>query len=717
MGEVRARAMSFSTDETAAFLQNVSGSEVDEETVNALKERTDGWVMGLRLVTLSVNNIAELKSRATVLPGEQRTLDYLATEALSRQPRDIQTWLLETSILDRFCAPLCEAVCLPAETGESSNLNGDGFIQWLMESNLFVIPLDQRREWFRYHHLFGELLQNQLKNVLDAEEIYRLYSRASQWFLENGHVAEAIDYALAANDVMGAAQIVERNRYAIQDKDEWFTLEKWLSKLPEGVKQTRPGLLIAQAKVSLVHQDFPGVLASIEEAERIMGADQSNQTEDDPLWGEIYHLKGYFTYFQGLGSIANQHQRRALELLPESNQLDMAEAKLHFGLSLQMCGEKVNAIDDFNQQLRAGGHLSPIQRTRLWSGLAFIHLLEGDLPEVLYPAQQCQAITANQKDVYAEAYMQYLDTCVHFMQNNQDKASRNLSWIEDQRFIIQKRVAIDGFCESALIHQVQGQADKVAAATSRLLEFAAETQDPANLLIASSCQARLSLMQADTASALEWLGKTDLNYDAGIMLWWIEIPRLTACRVLIAEGSQRSLEQATEKLLQYKIENQAVHNTYQVIVILPLIALAYHKLSNDDEALKVLKEALELGRPGGWIWPFIEGGASMAGLLKRLRRGSVATELGYYIDRILAVFSTPKEKVDPFDQTGLVKPLTERELQVLQLLTSTLSATEIAAELVVSVNTVRMHTKNIYRKLVVNSRIEAVERAREMGLI
>jgi LuxR family maltose regulon positive regulatory protein len=201
------------------------------------------------------------------------------------------------------------------------------------------------------------------------------------------------------------------------------------------------------------------------------------------------------------------------------------------------------------------------------------------------------------------------------------------------------------------------------------------------------------------------------------MLWWIELPRITACRVQIAEGSHDSLQKAIDQLEVYQKENQAVHNTYQEIVMLPLLALAYHKQEQDDKALANLEEALRLGYPGGWIWPFTELGSQIADMLRRLKLQEVAKEMERYIDRILAAFPAPASAQLSSDQLDLVEPLTERERQVLRLLATILSPDEIANELVVSVNTVRMHTKNIYSKLEVHSRMEAVERARDLRLI
>ncbi|MGD2048045.1 MAG: response regulator [Chloroflexota bacterium] len=716
MGEVRTQGLSFTLEETLAYLVEVVGVAVEEWVAKEIMEKTEGWVTGLNLITLSVHDSAGLVSLSTVLPGEQSTLEYLATEALSRQPRDVQTWLLKTSILNRFCAPLCEAVSTLSDD-EASNFTSDEFIHWLTETNLFVINLDHQGQWFRYHHLFRELLQDQLASALDAQDIADLHSRASRWFADNGLIEEAIKHALEAGDVIGAAKIVEKNRHAILDEDEFYTLNIWLSMLPDVVRQRRPELLIAEAWVHLAQDNLMAIFSNIERLEQIWGPDES----DLPIWGEINYFKGYFCYFQGQGSQAYAHQRRALELIPEAHQHDRAEAELHYALTSHMIGRKENAILYLNQRLNASRTLPSIVSTRLWAGLCFIHLLEGDLLTAINPAEQSVIIASKAEDIYVEGFFLFLKACIHLIQNDREKAIQNFSWPVENRYNMQSRIPVDSLCGLVLLYHRTGQPKKVAETTRELVEVAQKTNDPTNILVAASCQARLSLMQGDVQAAVRWLRAADMSMDAGIMLWWIEIPRITACRVLIAEGSPDSLQEAIKKLQQYQKENQDVHNTYQVNVMLPLLALAYHKQGQDDKALAVLEEAITLAEPGGWIWPFVELGSPMADLLNRLHSQDVARD---YVAQILAAFSEGRQEagVQVVGAAGSTPhpfgvSLTKREQQVLSLLAAPLSPEEIASELTVSVATVRTHTKRIYSKLDVHTRMDAVSTARELDLL
>ena len=235
------------------------------------------------------------------------------------------------------------------DTGASS-FSGEEFIRWLVESNLFVISLDRRGQWYRYHHLFQELLQNQLGNALADEKIAELHSRASDWYVENGLIEEAITHALKANDMSGAARIVEVNRYAVQDKDEWFTLEKWLAMLPESLIQQRPELLMARNYLAFEKYNFSEIISNLERIDQILNPDEKKL----PIWGEIDFFHGYFQLFSGQGALSLEHFQRSLELIPQSHQHNRSEVELHYMLALQMVGRKEEALHELNQLLQAG---------------------------------------------------------------------------------------------------------------------------------------------------------------------------------------------------------------------------------------------------------------------------------------------------------------------------------------------------------------------------
>ena len=256
MNEIRINALSFTPDETAVFLNDVMDISIDPRAASSMRDKTEGWVTALRMAALSLRHRKDVEGLLGSLQGDSRYLqDYLASEVVSHQPPDIQDWMLKTSILQRFCAPLCEALCRLEGAAAESNLTGPVFISWLQDAGLFVVPLDGQHEWFRYHHLFQQALQRQLMQKIGAEQLARYHSQVSTWLAQNNLIDEALHHALAAGDHLGAAELVETYWYAEAEAARWHIVESWLARLPVEIKRQRPALLLAEAFIALI--SFP----------------------------------------------------------------------------------------------------------------------------------------------------------------------------------------------------------------------------------------------------------------------------------------------------------------------------------------------------------------------------------------------------------------------------------------------------------------------------
>jgi LuxR family maltose regulon positive regulatory protein len=307
---------------------------------------------------------------------------------------------------------------------------------------------------------------------------------------------------------------------------------------------------------------------------------------------------------------------------------------------------------------------------------------------------------------------------IHYFWNDLETASHHFTKAVGDRFILHTAGALDSLAGLALTYQALGQPESVEATLSLLLEFAKEKNYPAAITVARSCQARLSLMQGDLQSAVHWLEMVELGTDPGVMFFWLEVPHITQCRILTALGSETSLNEAGEKLALYVKTNEAENNIPLLVDILLLQSLVDQKQSRSDKALASLARAIALAEPGGSIRPFLDLGPEMAGLLESLRQKGVAQK---YIARILAAFpdemkgERPLQAADGAD-LSLVEPLTPRELDVLALLAQGLTNKEIAQRLVISHGTVRQHAHNLFQKLKVNNRLQAVTKASELGI-
>ena len=719
MGEIRVRDLRFSPEETGAFLERLIGAPVESIATALLEEKTEGWVTGLRLAVLSLKHRSDLDRIVMNLPVENRYVtDYLLAEVLKHQPEEIQDYLFATAILDRFCTSLCDAVCVPDSRSLECKMGGQPFIKWLEGSDLFVIPLDEQGRWFRYHHLFQKLLLRQLNDRVNREDISALNSRASGWFAENNLVDEALQYALAAGDLSAAAQLVEQNRQTLLDEDKWFILEKWLDKLPDEIVQQRPELLLAKAWVLRFRFALRAIPPLLKTIETLL----SEEAQELPC-GEVDTIKGICLYWQGQGKRSLELIGCALERIPAANIGVRNDAELYFALSSQITGKP--AVHTIRKKLYNEKYKGT-RKIRLLGSLIFIHLLSGELVKAEEAARQVKNMATRLNSGFIEAWALYLKGIIHYQWNNLESARHHFSQAEGKRYYWGAHTNIDNYAGLSLSHQAMQQPDKANEMMGRLMEFSQESGNPDFLSWARSVRARLSLLQGDLESAVHWLETTEFSFETGTMFFWLEVPRITQCRVLVAQGTMAALREAKEKLREYGQFARATHNTPQMIEILLLQAMACQKQDQTKEALAVLERAVILSRPGGYIRPFVSLGERMADLLRHLSQHGIAAD---YTGRILTALdanetvggqndpSHPSEQ-HPWGRTqALDKPLTGRELELLSLIGQGLSNKEVAGRLFISMETVKKHAVNIYRKLEVHNRQQAVVKAYDLGLL
>ena len=742
--EIRSQALRFTEAETDTFLQSV-GMHVDEQTVRALVERVEGWVTGVRLAVLSARHRgSEDLAQAHVESGISYITNYLVAEVLEGQPAAIQDYLLGTSVLERFCAPLCEAVCLGFSQAPSTReaqaaeevgvcaLSGQAYLDWLEASDLFVIPLDDKHEWYRYHHLFQQLLRNQLQRRCEPDEIAAVHARASAWYAQKGLIDEALNHALSAGDDLGAAQLVERYGRVRLNEDQWHIVDKWMARLPDAIIQRRPQLLVTKAWICFYQFALGSIPPLLEALELVLDDDASSLA----LQGEVDFFWGHHLYWLGESVRSLDLLNHALERIPEDHPAARAEAEIFWGLASQMSGQETEAVERLNRIAHGEPPPPPIRQSRVLGSLVFIDLLSGELTKAAQVTLQIRALGLKGKDAYLLAWTSYLQGYLHYCWNELGQAAHHFARAVEGRYVIHTRAAIDGLAGLALTYQAMQQPEEASATLDLFLEFAQQTGDPSYVAVAHSCQARLALLQGNLASAVRWLQTADAATQVGTMFYWLEVPHVTRCRVRIAEGSAASLQKAEANLQHLAQVKEARHNTRQLIDILLLQAMLHQKQGQTDRALVALERAVTLAQPGGWIRPFVELPPPMAGLLEELRRRGVAS---VYVSQILTAFPANNDadadirpKTEPGysafvarpssppagDTTGgLVEPLTHRELEILELMAQRFSNKEIAAQLVLSVGTVKQHAYNINQKLHVKGRRQAVAKATSLGIL
>jgi len=731
--ELRTQQLRFSVPDTIELLEQLLQVEVDKEAATLLEEKTEGWVTGIRLAALSMYHRDNAQKVLRRLATERRYIwDYLISEVLSALKPEIQDFLIKTTIFDRFCASLCDAVfgddgvanmTLP----ESYATGSQEIIEALQQENLFIIPLDGQRRWFRYHHLLQQLLSGELKKRYSSDEISLLHLKASSWYNQSGLMDEALLHALEAGDDFAAAQLVEENVRALLDEDRWHVLERWIDRLPDGVIRQRPRLLIAKAWLRF-HQF---ALGSIPPLLKLVETIQEDDAAAQPLWGEVDFFWGHHWYWLGQRTRSLDALNSALEKIPKAHHLARGEAEVFWSLASQMSDQKEEAIRRLHRWLydEQEPHLG--RKTKLLGALIWIEVLSGDLNEAATLNRQLHELAIKHNNRYISAWTSYMQGYIHYFWNDLETASHHFAKAVNDRYILHTAGALDSLAGLALTSQALAKPDIVEATTSLLLEFTQEKNYPAAMTIARSCKARLSLMQGDLESAVQWLEMADLASDPGVMFFWLEVPHITQCRILIAQGSEASLQDAGEKLTLFRKTTEAQNNIPLLIDILLLKTLIYQKKSQSDKALATLTRAISLAESGGFVRPFLELGPEMAKLLVRFSQRGVA--LGH-VTRILAAFpdemkdEIPLQVVDGADlstvgnlaqspSSPLIEPLTPRELDVLALIAQGLTNKEIAQQLVITHGTVRQHAYNLYQKLQVNTRQQAIMKAADLGVL
>jgi LuxR family maltose regulon positive regulatory protein len=731
--EVSVEQLRFTPAETTTFLERVLRVPIDEETAAVLDARMEGWVTGLRLAAASLGHKEDVKRVLRGLKESPRYVtDYLIREVLSAVPPATARYLMATAILDRFCAPLCDALSLSTEElkeGEDP-LNGEAFIEWLEETHLFVIPLDEQHHWFRYHHLFQELLKKQLEQHTGAQEVATVHSRASEWFESHGLITESIKHALAGGDFERAADTVEVYRYDELAADRWHAVERWLSMLPIDIRQARPKLLLTEAWIMNMQHQLARALTLVDQAESLL----SGLTADPIVTGELAFLRGYVVYYEGQAERSRQLLEEAVSQLAGKKTPFLGEAELMLGLARCMVGQKDLAVQALDVRIGEVDSSETYLLSRLIAGLVFIYLVCGDLYKARVEAQRLQLITEKHNMRLAEAWSYYLIACTYLHTGELEAASLSFAKAVELRYVLEPRAAVDALAGLALTQQLMRLDEKAAETCQGLQEFALELNERNYLSVAQSCRARLSVLQGALRSAVPWGRSVDESPVMAELFSWLEAPSITQARVLIAAGTEENLTDATAHLQTLRKLSEECRLTCQTIEVSVLHSVALEKQGLSDEALTVLKEVVALAGPLGWVRPFVEAGPLMADLLKRLQKQNVAVD---YIERLLTAFpdGEPENRAEvsshdlessnhPLPPTPshptplpLIESLTDRELEILQLLSQRWRNKEIAEKLFIATETVKSHLNNIYQKLDVGNRRQAVEKARDLGIL
>ncbi len=532
--ELRMKELSFTSEEIILLFKKQHGFTLIDQESETLLEKTEGWITGLRLAALSINRKEDMQDLLESMDSDslRSVSEFLIEEVLSKQPAVIQKNLLKTSVLNRFCAELLDELFVTDVRNPAEINDGATFLNWLEKAGMFVIPLDLEYRWFRYHHLFQELLQNRLKQLQTNEENNTDHINASDWFEKNGLIEEAIEHALAADDIERAAQLVERHRQNALSADQWYVLEKWLSRLPDLVVQQHVDLLLARAWVFLRRLQFEGILSILDQVESLLDDNSVHQ----PLRGEVAVFQGFVAFFQGDGTRSRKRLREALEHLPVSYHEPRCEAETMFALANQMEGQKEKAIHHLDEQVVRIHSPHSLRKARLLAVYVFVHIISGDLTAAEKSNRRFRDNVSNSRYLHVVAWAPYLQGLIHLYRNELEEVEELMRNSIEQRFVHHPRAAVDSFIGLMLAYEITEHRDEAQCTLQQLQEFVVSLDNPAYFALAESAEARLALLQGRSESAIHWL-ETSTPPTPEVAIFWLEVSYVTRCRALIAEGS------------------------------------------------------------------------------------------------------------------------------------------------------------------------------------
>jgi len=736
--ELRAADLRFTGDEAAKFLNQVMSLHLSAEHVAALETRTEGWIVGLQLAALSMQGKEDVDHFIQSFTGSHHfVLDYLVEEVLQQQPESVQMFLLNTSILDRLCGPLCDAVL------QDSTRSGQTMLDYLERANLFVIPLDDERYWYRYHHLFADLLRQRLhRDTPSSTHIAtELHNRASLWYEANGHLADAFRHALAAEDAKRAANLAELAWASMDRSFQSNTWLGWLKQLPDALICARPVLCVQHAQALMDAGELEASESRLRDAERWLftptdqGEDaRTTSTEMVVVDDEQFELlpvtiamtRAYNAQAQGDAPAAIEYAQQVYDLLPEADSTQLSAAAGILGMAHWSIGDLEAAYRSFTEFVtgmqNAGNAYFAIAG---YGSLAEIIVAQGRLQEAVRTykrsLQLASTYGASVQRLTAHLHLG-LALVYHEMWNTEGVAQH-----------LQKAGSLGE--QMALIdwpyrwHLAQARFNEAEGDFETALDMLDEAQrlyvrNPApDIRPIEALKSRIHIRQGRLREAEHWRQAQGFSVDDALS-YLREFEHMTLVRLLIAQYKRDHVEHAIrdalrllERLLQAAEAGGRMGSRIELLV---LQALAHEVRQHIPLALAALARALTLAEPEGYIRIFVNEGMAMARLLSETDAQKMKPD---YVGRLLAAFEAEGQRtktasdLSSLPASTSVQPLTSREREVLNLMVAGHSNPEIAAQLFIAVTTVKTHVKNIFEKLAVTNRVQAVVRTKELNLL
>jgi LuxR family maltose regulon positive regulatory protein len=725
--EIRERDLRFSESEAESFFHQTMGLDLQSSAINTLATRTEGWIAGMQLAAIALQEATDdgsINDFITTFAGSDRYIvDYLVTEVLNSQPERVSEFLMKTSILDRLCSPLCDAIL--TESGQPGEESQE-ILDSLERMNMFIVPLDNQRKWYRYHHLFGDLLRLRLDRR-GKETVHGLHQRAAEWLGANGLIDEAIHHALAAENTPFAAGLVNRNWRQAQHEGRPKVALKWIEMLPKEWVASNALLSAANAWTMYLLGRTDAVLPHVYDANRALAAlvAEGKVPEDDfeyySLPGQMFALQALIALRKGEAERGRAFAHEAIRTAPPQDVLSLGLAWSALGGSYREGGNLEEAIPCYYQAIEKNTQSGNIIAATIGGRhLGRCLQIQGQLKE----AEQVYQSILNRADekgqLHLPAYgMIFVALAEIYYERNELEKAR--SFLDKGLELGQRGGYVELFVASAILEarlrKVNGDLPGAVDALQKMYESVRKADEP---LAEADVVAWLSRMQAETgdqARLLQWVEEltAQTGAESGQMRW---MKKFSLVRLLISLQRWEEAFNLCEELEKAAADAKSVGRQIEALM---LQAENHWLLSRKEPAAACLNQSLCLAEPRGYLRLFLDEGPRLEPVLAAMVKRPIDPEAhNAFSLRLLKGFPTAdsaKEERQTPGQLALVDPLSDREIEVLRLLVQGLTLAEIAKKLYLSPNTLKAHTQNIYSKLDAHSRVEAANKARELGFI
>jgi LuxR family maltose regulon positive regulatory protein len=719
--ELRAADLRFTSEESLAFFNQSMGLQLDLATIEQLEKRTEGWAAGLQLAALSLQGQSDQKGFVEQFSGSHRhVVDYLAGEVLEGQSEQIRCFLLYTAVLERMHPELCEALLVDSPLAGQSAL---AILEELERQNLFLIPLDDQRQWYRYHHLFGELLRHRLKREL-GEKTFELHRKAAVWYEAHGAINDAIEHALASKDLGLLGQMLGRHAERFLANGQIITLQRWLDALPREQLLGDLELSLVMARLLLFKRELPELSIFLANVERLL--ESYHGSDSASLRGKWYALHAHAEIERGNFQLALARSEQALAILPQEELWARSDCGLIQGYALMMLGRTEDAIAVHRENIRhARAAGNPVSGLFSATEVVKLTLLQGKLGQAWRSAEESLAWAVQEgwdRLPPASAIQIWLGNTL-FEQGDFEAAEDTL-----RRAIAlsNREPGITSARSLVFFARVQIQLNKSERANSAISEIESMIkgwQPAGERSFFEAWIARLRIQQGDLAAAQAWATSRPAWQKDEPYSYFREIELLSLARLAFAQAQSKQRDDqlaSTREMLDWLLQQAQTGQRHAVVFdCLVLLALIDQQSRDPQQAQIFLEQALALTEAEGWLGNWLEWGKAIRDLLC-LYLAHPNQRMSSYAAHILAGFTSAGPAVAQIEAApaAIVQAdaLSEREREVLRLYAKGMSSSAIAAHFVVSVNTVKTQLKSIYNKLDCHSRAEAIARARELGI-